>query len=127
METPTLTEAEQALARERQALAQRAAELDRREYLAFCEHDLRGKLTPAIATTETVVDLMECLNNTTVEFSEGEERPIDKFKALLKNLPTQVEFSEVAKGEIPDGEPEFKEPTKPAWQVARENAWKAAE
>lgn len=126
MET-TLTEAEQALARERQALADQKAQLDRREYLAFCEHDLRGKLTPAIASAETIVELMECLNNTTVEFSEGAERPIDKFKALLQNLPTQVEFGEVATGEIPDGEPEFKEPTKPAWQVARENAWKAAE
>jgi hypothetical protein len=119
------TAAELQIQQDRRALAQREADLNRREFSAFVETELRGKLVPAIATTDQVVNLMETLYNGAVEFSgEATAHPLEQFKTLLRNLPVQVEFSEVAKGAIPETATAEFSATATKAAEAYENAWK---
>lgn len=85
-------------------LAEREAALTRRELVSFCECELKGKLTPAIVDQEELVSFMAFLaaNDTELNFSEDAKLvPLDWFKGLMKKLPTQVEFKEIAKDGIP--------------------------
>lgn len=85
--------------RERQ-LAEREALLLKKELVSFCECELKGKLTPAIASQDELLNFMAFLNTQTeLDFSEEKtESPLEWFKGLLTRLPVQVEFSEVAQG-----------------------------
>ena len=91
---------EQEIAAREQALAAKESELRLKEFVSFCENDLKERLTPAMAATTDVVKFMEFLYNpaAAVEFSAGEAAtPLDWFKGFLAKLPTAVEFGELAK------------------------------
>ncbi len=83
--------------RERQ-IADREAALLKKELISFCECELKGKLTPAIAPQEELIAFMSHLDTQT-EVSFGEDKtasPLEWFKTFLTRLPKQVEFNEVA-------------------------------
>lgn len=78
-----------------------------RDHVSFCEGLMKeGKLTPAMKPA--VLDFMEILSGAEeFEFAEADEeagksanrkadKPLERFKAFLKGLPKQVEFSEFA-------------------------------
>ena len=54
-----------------------------------------GRLTPAVCSSDELVDYMEGLEYGTLEFAEGES-PATKLMDLLASLPAQVSFSEIA-------------------------------
>lgn len=90
------------LAKREAAIAARESALRKSEFTQFCENELKGKLTPAIASTAEVVAFMEHLHdNEELEFSaEKKETPLDWFKGFLNKLPKQVDF-----GRLPNDEP----------------------
>lgn len=90
-ETADLSEREAELAQREQAIAAREAELRKKEFTSFCE-GLKGRLTPAIASTEEVVAFMEYINSgEEVEFSEEKKiAPIAWFKEFLSKIPQSV-------------------------------------
>lgn len=81
------------------AIALKESALLRSELASFCETDLKGKITPAIAPTEDLVDFMVALQkqDESLSFSEGDSTLLDWFKGFLGRLPQQVNFSEVVK------------------------------
>lgn len=82
-----------------QALALKEAAALRSDLTHFCEADLKGKVTPAMAATGDLVDFMVALNKQgdAVSFSEGDSTLLDWFKGFLGKLPQQVNFEEVVK------------------------------
>lgn len=83
-------------------IAEREAALFKKEFASFCECELKGKLTPAIASQEELISFMSFLNaQEEVNFSEHKtESPLKWFKGFLTRLPSQVEFKEVAQGSL---------------------------
>jgi hypothetical protein len=81
------------------AIALKESALLRSELSNFCESDLKGKITPAMAATEDLIDFMVALQKQDDElsFSEGDSTLIDWFKGFLGRLPQQVNFTEVVK------------------------------
>jgi hypothetical protein len=92
---------EDEIARLKRELEAERTKQRRAEFNLFCEELMRdGRLTPAMKPV--VLDFMEILHSCgEFEFSEGEDKkvkdqPVERFKAFLKALPKQVEFTEIA-------------------------------
>jgi hypothetical protein len=106
-DTPTYqamtTETETDFSERELQLQARETALLKKELVSFCETDLKGKLTPAIAAQDELISFMSFLDSQTeVSFSETKtESPLEWFKGFLNRLPKQVEFSEVAKAPLP--------------------------
>lgn len=102
----------------------REAKLRRSEFASFCE-SLKGRLTPAIASTEEVINFMEHLSGGDVEFAEGGDA-LTWFKGLLSKLPKSVEFGERVKDEIhKDDRAAVASPALTAARKAIEDAWRS--
>lgn len=99
---------EDEIARLKKELEEEKAKQRKVEFQSFCEALMKeGRLTPAMKPA--VLDFMEILHSAgEYEFAEADGKakaqPIEKFKALLNNLPKQIEFSEMAtKGKAGEG------------------------
>nr|BDD46391.1 hypothetical protein 9 [bacterium] len=81
------------------------ADARQKDFNSFCEGLVgEGRLLPA--QKDQALSFMEIMHNAgEFEFSEGEKQPaVDNFKEFLKKQPVQIEFSEVAKGDIEKSE-----------------------
>jgi hypothetical protein len=83
-------------------LNRREAELNRKEITQFVEGVIKeGRIVPA--QKAGVVAFMESLSVEPVQFAEGADKQSARawFEGFLKKLPKQVEFKEVAGGDLP--------------------------
>ena len=83
-----------ALEAREKAVAAAESKLKQKDLTQYCEIDLKGKLTPALASIPEVVAFMQQLDGEVVEFGESKASPLDWFKSFLARLPQQVEFGE---------------------------------
>jgi hypothetical protein len=94
------------------AVAAAEAKLKEKDLTQYCEIDLKGKLTPALASIPEVVAFMQQLDGEVVEFGESKTSPLGWFKGFLARLPQQVEFGEQvpsAPAEIALTNPEYRD------------------
>jgi hypothetical protein len=94
------------------AVAAAESKLKEKDLTQYCEIDLKGKLTPAMASIPEVVAFMQQLDGEVVEFGESKASPLDWFKGFLNRLPQQVDFSEQAPSipaEVALTKPEYRE------------------
>jgi hypothetical protein len=101
-----------ALEAREKAVALAESKLKQKDLTQYCEIELKGKLTPALASIPEVVAFMQQLDGEVVEFGESKASPLDWFKGFLARLPRQVEFGEQvpsAPAEIALTNPEYRE------------------
>ena len=84
-----------------------------------------GKLTEAVVSVDELVDYMEGLEYSTLEFAEGETAATPLMR-ILENLPSQVCFEEIAGGETVTREEDL-DPHERALKLSKEEEIEYAE